>query len=1151
MVTYLPSVRLHNEQYRRIHEGLRLIGPGPAAFYQDACRIMEAEPPFEAATHLVSHCLRELESALRDVLRPVAAQLLPPVTSATSATQSKKPRQKQAGVEKDGHQKDILQILYALAIPEADWVTQQWLQLAPKRDEQYGFASRAHRNNLAEPRPLDDEFRQLWRDMNTILERVLDAFKARYLTTHHLIDTRIVHGTDPLESRMDFFTQHIPHNPVTLTYFFTSIGEQQAIEWLRPLYEAGYFRTPPLPEYDAETKTTRYYQWPASQYLVQVAKLSPQQVIEIILDIPSTENVRVYEDCVDAACQIAPAIALQLVPRVIDWLQLPYQGLLADKVGALIDHLALGGESDAAMQLFAAFLDHFPDLRPTFDPWNYTRILRQTLPSLVAVAGLRTLTLLTGRLGECLPSDESDVAITYRYSSSWRPMIETIGEERMEEIGGIGHLLISLLRQAAELAIRQQLAPVKEILSSLQTHPSFVFSRLVLYLLSLFPDRAPELVASCLTDRQLFANAEVRREYVLLLQAAFGNLAPADQDTILGWIEQGPGDMAEAKAAYERYTHEPFTEEMETHHTRRWQRDWYARFGPALPAALQRRYEDLVQDYGPALLPETSFQQAITIGWGTTISPKTVEELCAMGARELVVFLKNWQPIQPDDPLQPSPSIRALSERLKNAAAATPQRFSRCGRQFRAVPPHYIEAILEGLIQAIKQGQAISWSGALDLCLSVARKRTKHTRGGRRTTQPQWKDACWQTIELLTLGCRAASPALPLTLRERVWTVLRPLTQDSNPTPREERPFDSDRSDRIDFAETTVRGKALFGVLAYAEWIMRPSGQEGEGAETSGQRQGGEGLPVEVQTVLEEHLDESQEPSPAVHTFYGQALPRLQVLDPAWVTRQRDRIFPAGEDVRPYRRAAWEAYCAFWLPNAALFLLLEGEYRYEIDALAGYTRANASAFEPEGRLVFHLIYLAWQGIIAPNEPDGLLTNFFAKAPPALRWLFWEEIGIGLARMSEPLAVDMLSRLQALWEWRVTALTRQSQQGKVEARELAPFRWWFKSGKFSAEWALRQLEATLRLYGTVDAPATMAERLAELSETAPLSTIRCLSLLLPGTHDEWKPSEWPQQVRTILGRALSSDDGEARQLAVEVIHRLGAQGEDYRDVLGKW
>jgi len=619
LVTYNTPFRLSNEQYCRIHEGLRLIGPGPAAFYQDACRIMEAEPPFEATTHLVSHCLREFESALRDVLRPLAAQLLPPVVSTTDTTQSKKRKDKQPEDEKDGHKKDILQILYALAIPETDWVTQQWLQLAPKREEKYGFASRAHRNNLAEPRPLDDEFRQLWREMNTILERVLDAFKARYLTTHHLIDTHLVHGTDSLGNRMEFFTQHIPQNSVTLTHFFTSIGEQQAIEWLSPLREAGYFRMPPPPAYDAETKTTRYYQWPASQYLVEVAKLSSHQVFEIILDIPWTENVRVYEDCVDAACQMPPTIAQQLVPRVIDWLQLPYQGLLADKVGVLIDHLAHGGESDATMQLFAAFLDHFPDLRSTYDPWNYAQILKQTLPSLITAAGLRVLALLADRLEESLLSDESDVAITHRYSPFWRPMIEAVGEERLEEMGGLSHLLISLVRQAAELAIQHQV-PMKEVLAPLQAHPSFVFTRLVLYLLSRFPDQAPEAVVSYLTDRQFFAHAEVRREYVLLLQAAFGNLASADQDTILGWVEQGPGDMAEAKAAYERYTHEPFTNEMETYHAQRWRRDWYARFGPALPAALQRRYEALVEAFGPAVLSETSFPWASAASWGAHYS---------------------------------------------------------------------------------------------------------------------------------------------------------------------------------------------------------------------------------------------------------------------------------------------------------------------------------------------------------------------------------------------------------------------------------------------------------------------------------------------------------------------------------------------------
>jgi len=1105
---------------------LASIGPGPASFYKDACRIMEADPPFETATHLLGHCLREIESALRKVLLGLASTQSPPP---------------ERGGER--HEREIRFILRALDIPEADPVTRLWLRLV-QQQEQYGLHTWAHRHHLAEPRPLDDEFLRQWQDMQTLFDRLVDVLEAHYLFAHQLIDLRVLDETAPPAVRVNFLRESIPQNDVSLRYFFSGIGQRQAAEWLIPLRDAGYFRHPPAPIFDARTQTTSLPRWPASQYLVQIAKLAPQQVCEVILDILPSENVHVYADCLDAACQMPAAIAQQLVSSAINWMDLSYQWLLPEKAGALIAHLAQGGESDAALQLFAAFLDRFPHLRSTYDPWNYARILRQTLPALLASAGLRTLVLLADRLGECLSSDETDIAIAYRYSSSWRPMIETIGEERMEEMGGIGHLLISLLRQAAELAIRQGLAPIQEVLSPLQTYPSFVFSRLVLYLLSLFPDQAPEAVASALTNRQLFANADIRREYVLLLQAAFGHLAQASQETILRWIEDGPGDLAAQRAAYEQYNREPFTDEMATRYSQQWRRDWYARFGPALPIALQQRYTALLEACGPAELPE-SFPRFIIGSWVAS-SPKSVEELATMGVRELVAFLKTWRPEQPEDPLRSSPSVPGLLESLKNAASAAPLRFSRYGRQFRALPPDTIVAILKGLIEAIKQQQPISWAGALDLCLAVARKRTRRTREASNTTQPRWKEACWQTIELLTLGCREASSAIPLALRERVWMALHPLTLDSNPTPAEERPFDSDRRDRIDLAETTVRGKALVGVLAYAEWVMRLSNQEGTGAETDGQRPDGEVLPIEVQAVLDGHLDKSHDPSPAVHSFYGQAIPRLHQLDPAWVARQLERIFPRGEAVRPYRQAAWDAYCVFWLPGTALFTFLEGEYRYAIDELERYARTSASAFEPEGRLVSHLIFLACQGVIAPNEPGGLLEDFFAKAPRALRWLFWEGIGIDLARAPEPLSAGMLSRLQELWEWRLAELSRQ--QGTVDAGELAPFRWWFKSGKFPAGWSLRQLEATLQLHGTVDAPATMAERLAEFSEAAPLPAVRCLSLLLPATRDAWKPGDWPQQVRLILSRALSSDNGEVRQLAIEVVHRLGAQGEDYRDVL---
>jgi hypothetical protein len=187
-------------------------------------------------------------------------------------------------------------------------------------------------------------------------------------------------------------------------------------------------------------------------------------------------------------------------------------------------------------------------------------------------------------------------------------------------------------------------------------------------------------------------------------------------------------------------------------------------------------------------------------------------------------------------------------------------------------------------------------------------------------------------------------------------------------------------------------------------------------------------------------------------------------------------------------------------------------------------------------------------MIAPDEPDGLLASFFSQAPVAQRRSFWEMVGLDLARASEPLPLTMASRLQALWEWRITTITQQCQHVTIETEELAPFRWWFKSGKLPTLWSLQQLEATLRLHGTVDAPSTMAERLAELSEAAPFPAVRCLSLLIQSKHDDWRPSGWAQQVRTILGHAFSSEISEAQKLAIEVVHHLGAQGENYRDLL---
>lgn len=69
------AFQFKDEQERRIYERLLLVGVGSAAFYRDACRILTLDPPLATTTHLVRHCLREIENALRAVLRPVTQYL--------------------------------------------------------------------------------------------------------------------------------------------------------------------------------------------------------------------------------------------------------------------------------------------------------------------------------------------------------------------------------------------------------------------------------------------------------------------------------------------------------------------------------------------------------------------------------------------------------------------------------------------------------------------------------------------------------------------------------------------------------------------------------------------------------------------------------------------------------------------------------------------------------------------------------------------------------------------------------------------------------------------------------------------------------------------------------------------------------------------
>jgi hypothetical protein len=125
-----------------------------------------------SATHLVGHLVREMESAIRDSLATFAHR--------AGQTVTKNPKSEK-------HAAEILAIALGLGPQESDAAVQAWLRLT---DRSYQFAPHAvaHRDALARPCPITDEFRSWWTEIQSVLMVVLEKFKEQFLRPLREVD---------------------------------------------------------------------------------------------------------------------------------------------------------------------------------------------------------------------------------------------------------------------------------------------------------------------------------------------------------------------------------------------------------------------------------------------------------------------------------------------------------------------------------------------------------------------------------------------------------------------------------------------------------------------------------------------------------------------------------------------------------------------------------------------------------------------------------------------------------------------------------------------------------------------------------------------------------------------------------------------------
>lgn len=1079
----------------------KLVGPGPAAFYSDACDLMDDPARLDSTTHLVGHLIREIESALRAVLSPIASS-----SDTTTATEGKKSQ------GDDAHKQGILAILTALGIPVRDPVAEKWL------DQAGTYHTRAHRRNLAGPAAVSDAFVQVFEDFQGILDYVLDKMEANFASVIATLDQLAVKSPATADD-VKFLLNNVPQDFVALGRFFETISDPS---WFSLLRNAGLFGEPPDPELH-DDNTVGFPPWPQVRYLVRMASVLPDEVTETVQNIPRTDNAAVNAGIIDIGRALPVINAAQLLPRLTETLEARYRIGFPMRLAQLIGSFSDAGDFSSALTLTRSLLSFEPltgesdseqpsDLvrsmrepRLRIDEHTYESILQRHMSPLASTVGLPVIELLSGLLDEAIAVSASLEMVEkgQDFSSVWH---RAIAPEGLSHDLGIKSKLTTALSHSLAARLAETPDDLRPLLDLLASPKWSIFHRLKLDLLARSVGETPD-VSVQLTNRDTFDDTELRPEYDRLLSARFATLDTEDQHVLLAMINKGPthidGHVEWVRKAQGR---DPTPEELRSY-VEIWQRDRLAPIAEQLPESWRTRYDHLVATHGP---PQTSGAPLFTGGFVAERSPTNAEELAGLSIEELLDYLSGFEP----SPEFLGPSRAGLAQTLTDVVASDPGRYLVAATQLGNLNVEYAHGVLNGTIRALTSGVEIDWEQVLDLCDAVvAHPRSEDPDD---STGDGWG---WARLDVMRLLASALTGQHPpgADQRQRIFDLIAAVAMDPHPTPAEEERFGPPNMSPDDLALNSVRPRAIDMAVQYGVWVYQRHPQD----------------PLaEVTGLVDLHLDPDTDPSVAVRAVLGSQFSNLLAFDREWAESAAPRIFPAEEHLRRLWEAAWDAHLWRGLRNKPTWLALRDQYTLAVTRLApgSEDRRDQSRDHALGN---HLMNLYWAGELPLEE--GLIAGFFARADEETRRLALESIGRGLAQEGPALEPRVLDRLLALWDNRVQAARAQP------SKELSAYGWWFCSTRLPTGRRVDGLRDALDLGGAAEPAHMVIEQLAVLSTEEPRSAAELLAGMVDREADGWRFSLWDENATTIIHNALASPDEVSRRAAQEAASRAAARG----------
>ena len=508
-------------------------------------------------------------------------------------------------------------------------------------------------------------------------------------------------------------------------------------KWMRCLKNKGAFN---LGKQDA---ANNYLKWPEGDYLVAVAGVCPDDVLDICLNAGESHNPYVQAQVLSAAARLPGDKAMRLHKVALGWSEnmrmMPFcfdprdaAQFVANMFKSTLSSNQLKKAEKALRAFFSPVFERGDDafysrseIVAAIPEYCYRDELEFVLKHSGGKCGYRQISILLDRFERQYCESRHLEYGTPGSCMSWRPSIEFPGNSFPSNYG---NYLVDAFVCVLEEETRRSPACLSE---SFQSKSTLVL-RSTLHVLAKFvtkmapptregvehlssSDKFIKHLAQSILDDPKLLHRGFDAEAVALVRACMSIPCMFETTVVVGALseyrvrrekEHATTSWLQGLTETERNDNASRRAIVEEHLL-------LARIGAAvLPQPLVTRLVELDTQFGAITDDDLSFSRQFGgVSWGYE-SPIDTDEILRMPTAELSRFLLDWRPKSAYD----EPSVTGLANALQQAVSQDPTHFMDLVISAKSLMPRYVGALLRGMLDAFSSGSEVPVDDLAAIC---------------------------------------------------------------------------------------------------------------------------------------------------------------------------------------------------------------------------------------------------------------------------------------------------------------------------------------------------------------------------------------------------------------------------------------------------